>query len=72
MLKTHERRCEELLQVYLTKPINGHVTRGDNNKGEILGIAKVKSSSSIMMKYNCWLKYSHILNLLHVCSLKGK
>jgi len=24
---------------YLTKPINGHVTRDDNNKGQILGIA---------------------------------
>jgi len=30
------------------KPIIGHVTRGDNNKGQILGIAKVKSSSSIL------------------------
>jgi len=57
---------------YLTKPINGHVTRGDNNKGQILGIAKVKSSSSIVIKNNCWLKYSHILNLLYVCSLKRK
>jgi len=57
---------------YLTKPINSHVTRGDNNKGQILGIAKVKSASSIVIKNNCWLKYSHILNLLYVCSLKRK
>ena len=34
---------------YLTKPIIGHVTRGVNNKGQILGIAKVKSSSSIVI-----------------------
>ena len=28
---------------YPTNPINGHVTRGDNNKVQTLGIATVKS-----------------------------
>ena len=27
---------------YLTKPINSHVTRGDNNKGQILGLPRWK------------------------------
>jgi len=70
MLKTHERRCEELLQDILQSQLMIMLQRGDNNKGQILGIAKVKSSSSIMIKNNCWLEYSHILNLLHVLFTK--
>jgi len=27
---------------YLTKPINGHVTRGDNNKGQIFALPRWK------------------------------
>jgi len=29
---------------------NGHVTCGDNNKGKVLGVGKVTSSSSIIIK----------------------